>query len=295
MASPVAARSGRGVTLMLRIGWFATARGKGSYRLLEAALDAIRAGTLETEIAFVFSNREPGEAEPTDRFFELVRANGIPLVTLSSVRFRKEHGGERSRTGEPLPEWRQAYDREVFRLLKPYQWDFGVLAGYMLIFTPEVSTKYPLLNLHPAAPGGPIGVWQEVIRQLVRERAERSGATIFRAIAEVDAGPSVAFCTYPIRDEPVARMWREVAGLPDTTLEHTPLFRIIRERGAARELPLVVETLRAFARGERRFDESGRVVNALGKEAAPLDLTDAVEAAVLSSRYVSASNSEGVS
>ncbi|MSQ62067.1 MAG: phosphoglycerate transporter [Dehalococcoidia bacterium] len=280
---------------MLRIGWFATARGTGSYRLLEATLDAIREGTLEAEIAFVFSNREPGEAEPADRFFDLVRANGIPLVTLSSVRFRREHGGERSRAEEPLPEWRQAYDREVFRLLEPYRWDFGVLAGYMLIFTPEVTTKYPLLNLHPAAPGGPVGVWQEVIRQLIRERAERSGVTIFWAIPEVDAGPPVAYCTYAIRDEVLARMWREAEGLPDGTLEHASLFRVIRERGVARELPLVVETLRAFARGERRFDAGGRVVDAVGREAAALDLTDWVEAAVVSSRYVPASNTEGAS
>lgn len=266
---------------MLRIGWFTTARGTGSYHLLEATTGAIREGRLRAEIAFVFCNREPGEAEPTDRFFDLVRASGIPLLTLSSVRFRKERGGERSRPGEPLPAWREQFDREVARLIAPYPFDVGMLAGYMLILTAEIAERQPLLNLHPAAPGGPIGVWQDVICQLIARRAERSGVTIFRVTPEVDTGPPVAYCTYPIAGDELTPLWREAEGAPPDKLASTALFRAIRERGAARELPLVVATLRAFAEGERRF-EGGRAVDAEGRESA-LDLTAAVEAAVLSS------------
>ena len=78
---------------MLRIGWFATGRGEGSRGLLRFVADAIGEGRLDARIEFVFSNREPGEAEGSDAFFELVRAYGLPLVTLSSARYRREHGG----------------------------------------------------------------------------------------------------------------------------------------------------------------------------------------------------------
>ncbi len=265
---------------MLRIGWFATARGSGSYNLLEATTRAIHNDDLRARIAFVFCNRGPGEAAPTDRFFELVRSCGIPLLTLSSVRFRKARRGGRSRPGEPLPEWRHEFDREVARLIAPYPFDVGMLAGYMLILTSEMAGRYPLLNLHPAAPGGPIGLWQDVIRQLIAERAERSGVTIFRVTPEVDAGPPATFCTYRLDD--LAPLWREAAAAPPDELERTGLFRAIRERGAARELPLAVATLRAFADRRLRF-EDGRVVGADGRQTA-LDLTAQVEAALSAER-----------
>src|SRR3972149_2420562 len=59
--------------------------------------------------------------------------------------------------GEPLPEWRRDFDREVIRLLGPYPFDIGMLAGYMLIATELLCERYDLLNLHPAAPDGPAG------------------------------------------------------------------------------------------------------------------------------------------
>ena len=83
--------------MTLRVGWYTTGRGAGSRGMFEAVRDAIRAGTLDATFAFVFCNREPGEDATTDAFFDIVRAEGIPRVTLSSVRFRKEHGGTRSR------------------------------------------------------------------------------------------------------------------------------------------------------------------------------------------------------
>jgi hypothetical protein len=40
--------------MTLRIGWYATGRSEGSRRLLTAAVEAIRRGGLDAEIAFVF-------------------------------------------------------------------------------------------------------------------------------------------------------------------------------------------------------------------------------------------------
>ena len=105
---------------MLKVGWFSTGRGEGSQKLLRTTLDAIGEGRLDAEIAFVFSNRERGTHEATDTFFEQIERAGIPLVTLSDVRFRREHGGAIARSGEPLPPWRTQYDGKVASLLSAH-------------------------------------------------------------------------------------------------------------------------------------------------------------------------------
>jgi len=271
--------------MTLRIGWYATGRSEGSRRLLSAAVEAIRRGELDAEIAFVFCNRERSEYEATDGFLDLVASFGIPCLTLSSRRFRRERGGERSRPDEPLPSWRAEYDRAVAELVARHPFDVGVLAGYMLIFAPEMARRFSFLNLHPAAPGGPAGTWQEVIWQLIDRRAERSGAMIHLATAELDRGPVVAYCTYSLRGPHFDPLWaaidgRSAADLQANEGERLPLFLEIRRHGAARELPLVVATLRALAGGRLRI-ERGDVVDETDRRlTGGLDLTEEIDAAV---------------
>lgn len=271
--------------MTLRVGWFSTGRGEGSRRLLSAAVGAIQRGELDAEIAFVFCNRERGEHEATDGFLDMVASFGIPCLALSSRRFRREQDGARSRPEEPLPSWRVEYDREVAELVSQYPFDIGVLAGYMLVFTPEMCDRYPLLNLHPAEPGGPVGTWQEVVWQLIDRRAERSGAMIHLATRELDRGPPVAYCTYSLRGAAFDALWRALGSRSAAEVEAAegeehPLFREIRRYGAARELPLVVATLRAFAQGRVRID-GRRVLDAAGQELpGGLDLTEEIDAAV---------------
>lgn len=270
--------------MTVRLGWFTTARGPGSRGMFEAVIGAMQRGELTgAELAFVFCNRERGEDPVTDGFFARVGELGIPLVTKSSVRYRRSVRGARSRPGAPLPAWRHDYDREVEAAIAPYRFDLGVLAGYMLIFADEFSTRHPLLNLHPALPDGPAGTWREVIRQLIRERAAESGVMLHLAIPAVDEGPVVAFCRYPIRGPAFDSCWRDIESRPspagDDDLEATPLFTQIRAAGVQRESPLLVATLAAFAAGRLRVD-GGRVVDAAGAPAPPADLTADVEAIV---------------
>ncbi|MDP9236065.1 MAG: phosphoglycerate transporter [Chloroflexota bacterium] len=243
---------------MLRIGWFSTGRGEGSQKLLRATVDAIREGRLDAEIAFVFSNREHGRYAATDAFFEKVRSYGIPLVTLSDAGFRRESGGEIAHKGDPLPPWRAEYDRSIVELLAHYEYDIGMLAGYMLITTEPLFSSHPLLNLHPAAPGGPAGTWQDVTWELIDQRADQSGVYIHLGTAVLDEGPIVTYCTYPLRGATIDPLWRAVENrrideIRNAEGEAFPLFREIRSRGGSRELPLVVETLRAFAAGRLRI------------------------------------------
>ncbi|GBD22678.1 Phosphoribosylglycinamide formyltransferase [bacterium HR29] len=249
----------------LRVAWLTTGRGQGSYGALEYVLRAIDAG-LPVEIAVVFVNREPGEAEPTDRLMELVRARGIPLETLSSVRFRKARGGERSRPGFPLPAWRREFDREVAERLRRYRFDLGVLFGYMLIVTEELYERFTLINDHPALPDGPTGPYEEVILELIRQGATESGCMYHVVTGDVDRGPVIAYCRYPIRDEANEPLWQAFDPARGTD---DPLWQDIRARGLLRERPFVAETLRAIAEGRLAVPPEE-----------PVDLTDAVEAAV---------------
>lgn len=270
--------------MTLNIGWFSTGRGSGSQKLLAAAHDEIASGRLTARIAVVFCNREPGEDENTDRFLRQVRDYELPAVCLSSRDFRRSRGERPVRKGEELPDWRRDYDREVMRLLERYPFDIGVLAGYMLIFSEEFAKKYDLLNLHPAAPGGPKGIWQDVIWQLIESRAERAGAMMHLATPELDEGPPVTFCTYSIRGPAFDLLWSNITGRSTADIqtkegEANPLFADIRRHGVARELPLVIETLRAFA--ERRVRIATKhPADTAGHPISPFDLTVEIERAV---------------
>jgi folate-dependent phosphoribosylglycinamide formyltransferase PurN len=270
--------------MTLDIGWFSTGRGPGSRKLLASVQNEIRSGRLDARIAVVFCNREPGEDDNTDAFLEMVRSYGLPVITLSSRDFRKRLGERPVRKGEALPEWRREYDAQVMRLLEPHQFDVGVLAGYMLIFTETFAARYDLLNLHPALPGGPVGVWQDIIWELIDNRSERAGVMIHLATPELDEGPPVTFCSYSIRGPEFEAMW-EAAGKRSSDEiraqegEENSLFAEIRRQGLAREVPLVIETLRAFASGRIQIRGS-RVVDRDGSAIAPADLTADIERSI---------------
>lgn len=262
---------------MLELGWFSTGRGEGSRGLLQAAVDAIQRGYLQARIRFVFCNREPGEHAGSDQFMALVRSYGIPLLTLSSRRFRRERGAP------SIDAVRQDYDRAVLRLIEPYNPQLVVLAGYMLIVGPELCHRYPMLNLHPALPDGPQGTWQEVIWALIAQRAGESGAMVHLATEEVDRGPAITYVRFPIQGGRFAPLWEQVAGLTVEEVqrrwgEELPLFQAIRQEGVRRERPLLVETLRAFAEGQIVLVE-GRPVRADGQPL-PLCLNPVIEQAL---------------
>ncbi len=257
----------------LRIAWLTTGRGPGSFGALEYTVAAIEHG-LPVEIAVVFINRAPGEAEPTDRLMAFVRSKGIALEALSSVAFRKEHGGKLSKPGEPLQPWRLEYDQAVAERLAHHDFSLGVMFGYMLIATRPLYSRFSFINDHPALPDGPIGTYQEVIAELMRTGARESGCMMNMVTGDVDRGAAVSFCRYPIRDAASEAAWREFESVPPAdmsvaTLQGTALFQEIRRRGVERERPFLVETLRSIAEGRLAVPPP-----------ASMDLTAEVEAAI---------------
>jgi len=247
---------------LLNIGWFSTGRDEAARQLLQAVWQSISSGEIKAHIGFVFSNREPGEAEESDLFFKLVRSYDLPLICLSHRKFREENRAK---------DWRLQYDREVIARTEKLSPDLGVLAGYMLIVGEAMCRRYNMINLHPAPPGGPVGTWQEVMRQLIENKAERGGAMMHLVTPELDRGPAVSYCLFSLRGKPFDRYWQED--------DRDMLFKLIRRHELAREFPLIISTLKAF--GEKQINiRDGRVTDGGGNPIAGYDLTAAVDRAV---------------
>ncbi len=273
----------------LPIGWFSTGRDEAALWLLQETLAAIERGFLPIEIAFVFCNREEGDAPESDAFLSFVRRIGLPLIAFSSRRFLPELW-RRGKAGDEtaLRDWRRRYHDAVAQRLAPYldKVPFSLLAGYMLIISDEFCDAYTLLNLHPALPGGPKGTWQEVMWQLIRERADYAGAQIHIVTPELDSGPPVTFCRVPIRTPDLMPLWeafeQKLRTMPIEQIiaaegESEPLFAAVRQRQLAREVPLIHLTLKTCAEGLLSVhDKIVRWQN----EPAPngVDLTESVEA-----------------
>ena len=238
---------------MLKIGWFSTGRGPGSRGLFQFIQRRIQEGFLDASIEFVFSNRERGQAEGSDKYFALVDSYKLPLITLSSRRFARERGGR-------FDDHRSTYDLQVQQLLHSYQVDVCMLAGYMLIVGPELWRHWPMLNLHPALPDGPKGTWQDVIWQLIETRATHTGAMVHLVNDDLDRGPVVAYFTLPITGPDFDSLWPQATASSISELraspgEDLPLFQRIREEGYRREPYLIAETLQALAQGRVRVGD----------------------------------------
>jgi phosphoribosylglycinamide formyltransferase-1 len=266
---------------LYQLGWFTTGRDKAARDLLRAVQSRIESGEIKAEIAFVFSNREPGESEESDQLFKMVEGYDIPLIGFSYQKFKLARGMPNPRTAEPLPPWRLDYDREVMKRLRAFQPDLCVLAGYMLITGKEMCQRYNIVNLHPAKPSGPTGTWQEVIWQLMESEAEETGVMMHLVTPELDKGPPVTYCTFSIRGKAFDRYWTEMRGKPVDEIqkeqgENNYLFKIIRQHGLAREFPLIIATLKAFSGGRIRISPEKQVVDAEGKPIKGYNMTDEI-------------------
>jgi len=250
------------IVFLVNIGWFSTGRDEAARQLLQAVQESIYAGGIRAKISFVFSNREPGEFEESDMFFQLVHSYNLPLICLSHKNFK---------TVDSTQDWRIRYDREVMSRIKKFSPDLCVLAGYMLIVGEEMCHSYNMLNLHPAPPGGPKGSWQEVIWQLIENKADKAGAMMHLVTPKLDEGPVVAYCLFSIMDEPFKKYWQKG--------DKQNLFHLIRRHELVREFPLIISTLKAFGENEIGI-EDGKVVDVKGNFIEGYDFSDEVNQAV---------------
>ncbi len=265
-----------------KVGWFSTGRGAGSKALLKAAQDAIESRELNAEIEFVFCSREHGETEPTDQYLDMVKDYDIPLISFSYQKYRAMRGLPNPDPSEPLPPWRIDYDREVIKRLVEFHPDLVMLAGFMLITTPLMCAKYKIINLHPAAPGGPAGTWQRVIWKLIESKADIQGVKMHVAIPELDMGSTATYCLFPIRGKAFDEYWEEIRGKTVEQIKaeqgvENRLFKTIRAHGEVRELPLTVATLKVFSEGKIKITKDRQVVDATGNVIKGYDLTKEID------------------
>ena len=263
-----------------QIGWFSTGRDKAARDLLQAVNSRIKLGEIQAEIVFVFCSRQPGESAESDLFLSQVADYHIPLISFSYQKFKARQGASITNQGGALPRWRLEYDREVMSRLQDFHPDLCVLAGYMLIVGEEMCQRYNMINLHPAAPVGPTGTWQEVIWQLIESNAKETGVMMHLVTPELDKGPPVTCCTFPIRGKPFDKYWKEIEGHPLEEIkrgqgENNRLFRLIRQHGLAREFPLIISTIKAFSRGKVKI-MGGEVVNVEERPINGYNMTDEI-------------------
>jgi phosphoribosylglycinamide formyltransferase-1 len=265
-----------------KVGWFSTGRGPGSRGILQATNDAIKSGELNAAIEFVYCAREYGETDATDQYLNMVKEYGIPLVSFSYQKYRKMRNMPNPDLSQPLPQWRIDYDREVLKRLKRFRPDLVLLAGLMIVVSPLMCEKYKIINLHPAAPGGPAGTWQQVIWKLIETKSDMQGIKMHVAIPELDMGPTATYCTFPIRGPAFDKYWDEIKGKTVEQIKaeqgvENILFKTIRQHGTARELPLTVTTLKVFSEGKVRIREDWQVVDAAGNIIKGNDLTKEID------------------
>jgi len=266
---------------MYQLGWFSTGRDKAARDLLQVVNSSIKQGEIKAEITFVFSNRQPGESQESDLFFKLVEDYHIPLTCFSYQKFKASKGAPITGQAGTLSPWRLDYDREVMHRLQDFHPYLCVLAGYMLIAGREMCRGDNMINLHPAAPGGPTGTWQEVIWQLIDNKARETGVMMHLVTPELDKGPPVTYCTFPIRGKPFDRYWDKIERHPLSEVkrgegENNPLFKLIRQHGLAREFPLIISTLKAFSQGEIKITADKKIVDSEGKLINGYNLTDEI-------------------
>ena len=149
---------------------------------LQALLDAQREGKLpHGEIVLVVSNKAGVYA------LERAAQAGIPARALSP----KELGGQ------------QAFENALLALLKEYQVDMIVLAGFLAILSSEFVRNYEnrILNIHPSLIPSFCGkgMYGLKVHQAALDYGVKvTGATVFRIVRAMDAGPILAQSTVEI-------------------------------------------------------------------------------------------------
>ena len=262
---------------LLRLGWLSTGRGPGSRGLLAAAQNAIFGGSLNATIDYLLCTRARGEAEGSDAFLALAEGYGLTTVSLPLREYRQRRDED--------PQWREQYNADLLAIIQGQPVDALVFAGLMHIVSEDIINTAPALNLHPALPGGPVGAWQDVIWELIEQGAGESGVMVQLTTAEVDKGPVIAYCRFPIRGPEFDGLRRDVAGqsvdeLRKTHGESHPLFAMIRQEGLRREALTLVAALRQIADGSVFIDD-GVVKNASGETlSGGIDITREIEAAI---------------
>jgi phosphoribosylglycinamide formyltransferase-1 len=146
---------------------------------LQAIIDCIEAGESNAEICCVISNNADAHA--------LVRAkrHGIPAVVHENQGFTDRNG----------------YDAVTVEILRGYNVDLVILAGFMRILSDTMVNAYPnaIMNIHPALlPAFPgLHAQQQALNYGVRY----TGCTVHFVDSGTDTGPIILQAVVPVEQD----------------------------------------------------------------------------------------------
>eukprot|EP01059_Diplonema_ambulator_P001569 TRINITY_DN11335_c2_g1_i1.p1 TRINITY_DN11335_c2_g1~~TRINITY_DN11335_c2_g1_i1.p1 ORF type:complete len:239 (+),score=95.73 TRINITY_DN11335_c2_g1_i1:56-718(+) len=132
---------------------------------------------------------------------ERAKQRQVPTMVVESKRFRDAE--------TKVTDWKAMSD-EIHEVLKKYNIDLVILAGYMCMFIvpPELENK--VMNVHPAlipAFSGQGMYGDRVHKAVVARGAKVTGCTVHFVTNEYDAGPIILQKTMPVTS---AMTWEEV-------------------------------------------------------------------------------------
>jgi phosphoribosylglycinamide formyltransferase 1 len=166
----------------LQLGVLASGRGSN----LQALIDAIDSGTVQARIAVVISNKKDALA------LERARIHGVTDVFLDPKPYAD------------MMDKREAYDHGILDILRKYDVDLVLLAGYMKIVTPVLIEAYRnrMMNIHPSLLPSFPGL--EAQKQALEWAVKVSGCTVHFVTEGVDEGPIILQAAVPVleRDSP---------------------------------------------------------------------------------------------
>ncbi|MCX7831479.1 MAG: phosphoribosylglycinamide formyltransferase [Actinobacteria bacterium] len=146
----------------------------GSGTNLQAIIDACEKGFISANVVKVISNKKDAYA------LERARQKGIPSKFIDPKSFRD----------------RKSYDEKIAEEVEEAGADLIVLAGYMLLLTPEFVKRYPyrITNIHPAlCPAFP---GTHAIKDAIEYRVKVTGVTVHFVDEGMDTGPIIL--QYPV-------------------------------------------------------------------------------------------------
>ncbi len=194
----------------------------GSGTNLQSIIDKAESGWLPASVVCVISDREKAYG------LERARAHGIPAFFIDRRQFalREEH------------------EEAIITILKKYDVELVVLAGYMRLITSHMIGKYRnrIINIHPALLPSFAGT--DGYGDAWRYGVKVSGCTVHFVDEGCDTGPII------------------LQGV--NTVEESDTFESFHERGLKIEHQVLPEAIKLYCEG--RLNVEGRRVKILGKE-----------------------------
>lgn len=150
------------------------ASGNGSN--FEAVAEAIKDGQLNAQIQVLIYNNPGIKA--------VARAEhwGVPAVLLNHRDYKR----------------REDLDTAIVEVLRQYQVDWVIMAGWMRVVTPVIIDAFPdrIINIHPSLLPSFKGV--RAIEQALEAGVKIAGCTVHLVRPEIDSGPILLQAAVPV-------------------------------------------------------------------------------------------------